>query len=239
MEQFSFRSELIRSGNIQIQGRDYSPQEIILKLEPLLTKARVARIDQVIASRTWNLAAACEGLYDLGNISAVMRSAESFGFSPFHIIEKIDAKYKKSERISKGSEKWLHIQKHKSPSEFINSMKASGYQILATTLVGGRDIKHMNFSKPTAVVFGNEKDGVSEEILKQADDRFFVPMLGFTQSFNISVAAALSFYHIYQERMRIFDKSGDLSAPELAALKAQYYLRTIGNDETISTLLER
>lgn len=236
MELFDYRNTLLRLGPFTIEGRTYSSDEVIEKLKPLLTEARMARIDKVVERRTWSVGALGESLYDIGNISAVMRSAESFGFLKFHLIERPGAKYKKSDRISRGSEKWLDIQKYESSCMAIKDMQEHGYQVVATTLKNAKPINQIDFSKPTMFLFGNEKDGVSKEAIELADECAFIPMLGFTESFNISVAAAISFYHAFTERRRLFDEVSDLTNDEKLALKAQYYMRSVGSDETISAL---
>jgi tRNA (guanosine-2'-O-)-methyltransferase len=83
------------------------------------------------------------------------------------------------------------------------------------------------------VFFGNEREGVSDELLTAADARMVVPMAGFSKSFNISVAAALTLYHIRQDRIRRAGRHGDLSTGEQAILTAVYYLRSVEHAEAI------
>lgn len=230
-----FKNQILRQSEWQVGDRRLRPEEIIKILEPHLTPERVARVRTVVSGRTFQVATVVEHLYDIGNISAVMRSAESFGFLPFHLIEKKDAKYKKSDRISKGSEKWLDLKKWSDTRECLGALKKAGYRICVTTLEGARPITEESFDVPTAIVFGNEKDGVSQEALEMADSRVMIPMTGFTQSFNISVAAALSFYQIYQKRVAIKGKNGDLTPEEVAQVTANYYLRTL---ETAGQIIE-
>ena len=217
---------LARSPQINVAGRIISAEEIIAKLGAHMTDERKIRIDKVIEQRTFHVATVAEHLYDIGNISAVMRSAESFGFLPFHIIERPGAKYKMSDRISRGSEKWLDIHRHTSTEECLSELRGSGYKIYATDLTADATIDEIDFSEKSAVVFGNEHDGITEAARAHVDKCFILPMRGFAQSFNISVAAALTFQIIHRQRST-HGSCGDLSLEEKMSLRAQYYLRTL------------
>ncbi len=234
-----FKNRLQREGRYELGRRAsgdkvfLSPEEIVKTLAPVITDERRARIESVLDGRTFNVAVIAEHLCDIGNINAVMRSAESFGFLPVHILERPEQKYKKSERVSKGSEKWLDIYRSYDNVSALKELKAKGYQLVATTLNEASPIESVDFSKPTAIILGNEKDGVSAEAIALADVRAAIPMSGFTQSFNISVAASILFYHVHRERTIKLGKSGDLSTDEKEHLRAQYYLRTLDSAEKI------
>ncbi len=203
------------------------------QIGPLLTEHRRERIDQVVAHRNFSTAIVLEGIYDRGNISAVMRTAEGLGFANFHLIETQD-KFKNAKGVSRGSDKWVEIKKWKRSTEAIQSIKAQGYQIVVTTLEGGKPITEVDFTKPTALVLGNEKEGASPEMIEAADHRIIIPMNGFVQSFNISVAGAISLYHIYQQRMTRLGANADLSEEQQNILKAIYYMRTL--DSSVDVL---
>lgn len=228
-----FKNSLQKSGEFNLAGHKWSAHEVLENLKPFLTAERIERISSVMPERTFNIAVVGEHLHDIGNISAVMRSAESFGFLPFHIIEQANAKYKRTDRISKGSEKWLDIHRSKDTRECLRGLKAQGYQIVVTSLEGSQPLNTVDFSKPTAVVLGNEKDGVSRVAIEESDIRAVIPMNGFTQSFNISVAAAIIFYHAFTDRVKKLGRSGDLSPDVAAHIEAQYYLRTLDSAEEI------
>jgi len=237
MESLNLSWQIIRQGTFALAGRQVSAAEVIERLAPHLTDERKARIHQVAMGRTYNVATVTEHIYDVGNVSAVMRSAESFGFLPFHIIETPDGKYKMSDRISKGTEKWLDIHRYKSgdlttESGCFKRLRDQGYKVYATDLNATVDIKDLNFSEPVAIVFGNEHAGITEKVRSTADGTFRIPMHGFAQSFNISVAAALTFQTIHRARVEQLGKgSGDLTSAELQNLVAQYYLRTLDSAE--------
>lgn len=226
-----FNNRIYRHGSIPVGSHKLSPQVIIEKLGPHLTTERRNRIESVVNGRTFSVATVTEHLFDVGNISAVMRSAESYGFLPFHIVERVDAKYKKSDRISKGSEKWLDIHRYNGAEVCLSQLKKEGYQVLATSLEATKVLHDFDFSKKTAIVFGNEKEGISDSVKEHADHLFKLPMYGFAQSFNISVAAAIAFSHIHALRVKSLGDSCDSSPEEKAAVTAAYYLRSFDNPE--------
>lgn len=200
-------------------------QLVLDHLYPLITQERQKRFDQVIDARTFQIATVVEGLYDRGNVSAVMRSAEAFGFAPFHIIESLE-KFKNANRVTRGAEKWLESKKWKTSSEAIAYLKNEGRKLIVTSLDANVAIDDIDFSEPVALVLGNEKEGVSKEMLESADYRIKLPMYGFVQSFNISVAAALGLYHISQQRKAKGIRS-ELSESQKNILRAHYTLRTL------------
>lgn len=234
VDSIDFKNRLQLQGSYDFAGRQWSASDLIKNLEPFLTPERIQRIDSVLPFRSKKIAVVAEHLYDIGNISAVMRSAESFGFLPFHIIEKQGSKYKKSDRVSKGSEKWLDIYRWKDTASGLQDLKKQGYQIVVTAIGSqSRPLSEVDFSIPTAIVLGNEKDGVSEKAIELADIQAMIPMNGLTQSFNISVAAAILFYHAFLDRLKRTGQSGDLSKDEIEHIRAQYYLRTLDSAEDI------
>jgi tRNA (guanosine-2'-O-)-methyltransferase len=198
---------------------------IVDTIGPLLTAERLAKIERVVAGRNFSNAVVLEGIYDRGNISAVMRTAEAFGFVNFHVIE-TQEKFKEANRVTQGADKWTEVQKWKTTTECIRELKKRGHKIVATSLEASKPIDEIDWTVPTALVLGNEKEGISKEMFELSDERVIIPMSGFVQSFNISVAGALSLYHIYLERLARFGKVADVTAEEKEILKAHYYMRT-------------
>lgn len=199
---------------------------------PLLTPDRQKKIEQVTAKRCFDISVVLEGIYDRGNISAVMRTAEGLGFSNFHIIEKFE-KFKNANRVTQGADKWVEVKKWKSTTEAIQYLKKNKIRICVTSLEASKPLHEVDFSTPLALVLGNEKDGVSAEILEAADERVIIPMPGFVQSFNISVAGALCLYQIYQSRLHQLGQCEDVTEEQIRILKAEYALRTLDSAEAI------
>lgn len=160
-------------------------------LEEFLTDNRKAKFLKVLATRTNHFTVAMEDVFQLHNTSAVMRSCEVFGIQQLNVVEE---KYGKSidKEIAMGAQKWVDVNRFENISDCISNLKNKGYQIIATTphendcLLDDFDI-----AKPSALFFGTERDGLSQEVLDQADGFLKIPMVGFTESLNISVSAAI------------------------------------------------
>lgn len=214
-------------------GRSFAPEEIVDTLAEYLTPERAQRIERILDGRTYRLATVVEGVVNMGNVSAVMRSAEALGVQPFHVVTGA-ARFKNSRRTSQGAEKWLDVYRWVDPSACVRHLRETGYRIVVTHLdERSIPIGAVDFSKPTAVVFGNERDGASEAMLEGADEHVIIPMPGFTQSFNISVAAAVTLYHAVLDRQARLGGYGDLTEGERAELRAEFYLRSVRSADRI------
>jgi tRNA (guanosine-2'-O-)-methyltransferase len=208
-------------------GREFDAEEIVDTLSDLLTEERRERIEDVLDGRTYNVATVVEGVVNMGNVSAVMRSAEALGFQPFHVVTGGE-KFKDSRRTSQGAEKWLDIHQWNSPEQCISYLKGEQYQIIVTHLdESSIPINDVDFTRKTALVFGNERDGVSAQMVQLSDVRCVVPMSGFVRSFNISVAAAVALYHARTDRIARRGSHGDLTEQERCDLRAAFYLSSV------------
>jgi len=161
-----------------------------------LTENRKAKFLKVLASRTNHFTVAMEDVFQLHNTSAVMRSCEVFGIQQLNVIEE---KYGKSidKEIAMGAQKWVDVNRFESISDCIESVKSKGYKIIATT--PHQDdclLENFDISQKSALFFGTERDGLSEEVIAQADGFLKIPMVGFTESLNISVSAAIIIQHL-------------------------------------------
>ena len=213
-------------------GHSASVEMIMEKIWPLLTPERQRKIENVVAKRCFSIPVVLESIYDRGNISAVMRTAEGLGFANFHIIE-TQEKFKNSQRVTQGADKWVETKKWKSTTEAIKYFKDNKIRLCVTSLEAAKPLHEVDFSTPLALVLGNEKDGVSKEMLEAADERVIIPMPGFVQSFNISVAGALCLYQIFQDRLQRLGKNEDITPEQISILKASYALRTLDSAEDI------
>lgn len=208
-------------------------QAVLQHVWPLLTADRRAKVERVVQGRCFSNVVVMENIYDRGNISAVMRSAEALGLAQVHLIE-LGEKFKESQRTTAGADKWVEIKKWKSTAECVQTLKQQAKQIVVTHLdSSSKPISEVDFSKPTALVLGNEKEGVSQEMIEAADHRVIIPMEGFVQSYNISVAAALCFYQMYLSRTQKVGKNGDLDQEQQDILRAVYAMRTLDSSEDL------
>lgn len=224
------------SKRIIVRGREFEPAHVTTLLSPFLSESRLARIEDVLASRTYTVTPVIEGVYDLGNVSAVIRSSEALGYQSVHVVESTD-EFKSSSRTTQGSDKWLDITRWETSRDCVAHLRDLGYRVVVTHLEASTPLHDIDFTRPTALVFGNEADGVSHDMLAAADGRCIIPMLGFVESFNISVAAAVALYHAYQQRTERLGSHGDLDPETRAYLRASFYMKSVKEPEAILTRL--
>lgn len=208
---------------VEIAGKTFSCETVIETLRCLVTPERFRKIETIASHRNKNLITVMENIYDHGNSCAVMRSAEAFGFHQFHQIVEI-GKFKSAKRVSQGAEKWLVKHHWNNTESCIQRLKEQGYKIYVTHLDGGTPIDQVSFAEPVALCFGSEKLGASPILTEMADQKIFLPMYGFVQSFNISVAAALCYQFAHQKIAGAH--LGSLSDDERQQLIALYLYRS-------------
>ena len=190
-------------------------------LENILTDNRKERFLNVLNNRTNHFTIAVEDIFQMHNTSAVMRSCEVFGIQELNVIEQ---RYGKSidKEIAMGAQKWVDINAFDSISGCVDSLKAKGYQIIATTPHENDCLlEDFDIYKPSALFFGTERDGLSEEILQKADGFLKIPMVGFTESLNISVSAAIIIQNL-MNRLRNSDINWQLSEEEILKKRLQW-----------------
>ncbi len=196
-------------------------------LIPHVTEGRLARIDAVLDQRTRNFVAVFERVWDPHNISACLRSAEALGIQEIHVVE-ADTPFKPSKDVVQGSAKWLEITKHRTSTDCIRNLKMRGFTVAAGALTDDAvSLDELDFNEPMALAFGNEHEGLSEEFMARCDVVFRIPIHGFTQSYNISVSAAISMYHGVLERTRLFGTSGDLTEEQKDELRDRWLIKTV------------
>lgn len=210
-----------------------SPSEIIEALAPQMSEDRIERIDEILSGRTYDVAPVVEGVINTGNVSAVMRTAEGLGFQPFHVIQN-DIPFKHSRRTTQGAQKWLDVHMWDTTPECVDYLKTEGYTLVVTALTDQAvPLDQVDFTRKTAIVFGNEAQGCSEAMLEQADQTCILPSPGFVQSYNISVAAAMSLYAAFASRVRSFGANGNLTDAERKRLRADFFFRSVRSAESI------
>jgi len=183
-------------------------------LEDFLTENRKERFLEVLQNRTNHFTIAMEDVYQLHNTSAVMRSCEVFGIQELNVVEQKFGKRIDTE-IAMGAQKWVDINRFDSMQNCIDSVRAKGYQIIATTPHNDSCMLHeFDITKPSAIFFGTEKQGLSQEVIEQADGFLKIPMVGFTESLNISVSAAIIIQDI-TSRLRQSDINWKLNYEEI------------------------
>ena len=171
-------------------------------LESYLTPRRKGLFDKVIAERTNHFTVATEDVYQLHNTSAVIRSCDVFGVQNVHITEERNVR-KIDREIAMGAQKWVNVNRYHTVEDAVDQLKENGYQIIATTPHNDACLlDDFDITKPSAIFFGTEKQGLSEELMQKADGFLKIPMVGFTESLNISVSAAIILQNIMSRLKR-------------------------------------
>lgn len=212
-------------------------------LQKFVAPRRLEKFDEVLENRTRYLTIVLEDIYQSQNASAVLRSCDCFGIQDVNVIENKNV-FDVNVDVAMGSSKWLNVNKFNSEQdntlEAIKTLKSQGYRIVATSphakdkMIDKLDID----GGKIALVFGTELTGISDIVRENADEFVKVPMYGFTESFNISVCAALSLYELTK---RIHNSKIDwkLSDEEKKFIKLEWLKRSIkSSDDIIKRFLE-
>ncbi|GAA3568031.1 RNA methyltransferase [Snuella lapsa] len=195
-------------------------------LEGYLTGNRKARFESVLSQRTKHFTVATEDVYQLHNTSAVIRSCDVFGIQEANIIEERNTK-RIDREIAMGAQKWVDLNRYTSVKDCIVDLKQKGYQVVATTPHTDDCLLHeFDIRKKSCFFFGRETEGVSQEVLDAADCYLKIPMVGFTESLNISVSAAIILQHV-TTKLRQTDIAWQLTETEQLEKRLDWCKKTI------------
>ncbi len=204
-------------------GPGYEPREGRPAPQSLLVDSRKERIAEVVAARTRNVTLVLDRLEDAFNMAAVLRTCEGMGLQDVHVIRNSDAKFSPNAAVTQGCDKWLDLHVYRDFKTCAEALKSRGYRVLASAIQpGATSLFDLTFDGKVALVLGNERFGVSEEVLRHADGTFWIPMRGFSQSFNISAAASACVTQAVAWRLKHLGAAGDLSDAEKVALTEQF-----------------
>ncbi|QNS41479.1 RNA methyltransferase [Chryseobacterium manosquense] len=201
-------------------------------LKQFLTDERLSKIEFYAQESSDFVLPVMEDIFQFRNAAAIVRSVEACGFHKIVAMES-ENEFNPNLRVTKGAETWVEVEKMPHQLESLKKIKERGYKILAVspeknaTMLPDYDLK-----EPVALVFGTEKEGVTEEILDFADETLAIPMYGFTKSFNVSVAAAICFYDLKQKLVKS-DFDYKLANEKLWDLKVRWAKNSIKSGEEI------
>ena len=217
----------------------YDPAFVCATLAPLLLDERRARIDAALSTRLGGLRLVIENLHDPHNGAAVLRSAEAFGVQRVEVIESTEP-FRFSSTVTQGCEKWLDVVRHRTTAGAVAALRADGFALYAAVPGAAVTVEELDFSRPAAVMVGNEHDGLGPEAVAAADVVFGIPMPGMTRSLNLSVAAALIVSRAAARRRQALGADGDLDPDTTLALRARYYAASVrGADAVLAAAARR
>ena len=166
-----------------------------------MTERRRARIEQVLRHRQNDLTLVLANIHDPHNVSAIYRSCDAFGVASVHLYYTTCAFPALSKKTSASARKWVDTVRHDDRESLFAALRARPCQVLATSCTpSARPVGDYDFTKPTAIIMGNEHAGVPEELIPHVDGEVYIPMFGMIQSFNVSVAAALMLAEASRQR---------------------------------------
>ncbi|MBU6176414.1 MAG: hypothetical protein RL555_761 [Bacteroidota bacterium] len=167
-----------------------------------MTPARFDKLQAVLQRRQFDLTIVLENVFDPHNISAVMRTCDAVGVQELYILNTKIPRHKKwGARSSSSAAKWLTVHQFEDTDQCFDSIRSRGLKILTTHLdTQAVPLYAVDFTRPLALVFGNEHSGVSDEIRVKADGNFVIPQVGIIQSLNISVACAVTLYEAFRQK---------------------------------------
>ena len=200
-------------------------------LYQFITDERKERFEEVLAYRTRHVTVVLEDIFQPHNASAVLRSCDLTGIQDVHIIEN-NYSFDINPDVVMGSTKWLDIHRY-NEQEFntpkaIGQLKAKGYQIVATCPhQDDFSPDTLPLDQPVALVFGTEKTGITDYVMEHADKFVKIPMYGFTESFNISVSAALLVYTLTQRLHEMTGVDWHLTEDEKQMVRLEWSRRTL------------
>jgi len=204
----------------------HDPARVVALLEPLVLDRRAQRLRDVIGQRLESVQVVFDAPHDPHNGSAVLRSCEAFGVQFVHVIERLE-RFLAAPSVAKGAEKWVDLHHWSNVDEVIAKMKADGLELVAAAADGELAPHDLASIPRLALVLGNERDGIADQLAAACTRRVRVPMRGFVESLNVSVSAAILLAHATVGR------SGDLSEEDRLRLYARGLYFTVDKADDV------
>lgn len=166
------------------------------------TQKRIDRMARILKHRQPDLSVVCENIHDPHNVSAILRSCDAVGVQHVHLLYSTDPFPKLGKKSSASAKKWIDIHKFRDRFELKEHLRTTGAVIYATHLSKKAvSVFDIDWTRPSAIIMGNEHRGVSDELLEIADQNIYIPMFGMIKSLNVSVATAVILYEAARQRL--------------------------------------
>ncbi|CAN5625643.1 RNA methyltransferase [soil metagenome] len=210
---------------------DLQRKTLLTYLAQFITAHKLEKMEEVLSWRTRHITVAIEDVFKSHNASAVIRNCDAAGIQDLHIIEN-HQKYKVNPYVTRGSSQWITLIRYNLPEvdntqRCYEALRAQGYLIGATAPGNeGKALEEIELNQKVALIFGNEFTGLSSWAIKNADFKLSLPMFGFTDSYNISVSAALCLHHLVQ-KLHQADINWGLSEEEKKKIRLSWYKKAV------------
>jgi tRNA (guanosine-2'-O-)-methyltransferase len=196
--------------------------------ETLVLGPRREKIEEVVRHRTRSLVVVLDRIEDPFNMAAVLRTCEAFGIQEVHVVEHPEVRFSPNERVTQGCDKWLELHRWESFAAAREALHGRGFEVwVSAAQPGATSLWELSFPGKRALVFGNERHGVSDEALALADGTFWIPMRGFTRSLNVSAAVAATLGRALDWRAQPGNEAGALSSEEARALRERFHALSV------------
>jgi tRNA (guanosine-2'-O-)-methyltransferase len=209
----------------------WTTDRVIRALEPLVLEARRERLRSVLSQRLDDVTVLMDAPHDPHNGAAILRSCDAFGLQTVHVLPR-EEEFLASRTVAKGSERWVDVVTHRSVAEAVSALGSAGYRLVATHPEGSLTPTDLGRIPRMALVLGNEHDGIRRELASAAQDAVRIPMRGFVESLNVSVAAGI----LLEAATR--GRRGNLDAEHLERLYARGLYRTVPRAEEVLAALD-
>ncbi len=203
---------------------EYGMDAVVAALGPIMLDERRERLERTLLGRLSGVSVVLENLTDPHNGGAALRSCEAFGLLTVYIVGQ---PLRFSERVTQGCEKWLDIEEHERIAPLAERLKREGRKLYAAVPDAKIPLESLDPATPAVFLVGNEHDGLTDEARALCDLEYSLPMQGFSESVNLSVATALTIYTHAGRRREHLGREGDLDEAALAKLRARYYARSV------------
>jgi len=189
---------------------------------------RRKRIEEVVRQRTRSLVVVLDQIEDPFNMAAILRTSEAFGLQEVYVVEHPEAPFVPNEKVTQGCDKWLDVHRWESFAAAREALRARGFQLwVSAARPEATSLWALSFEGKRALVFGNERTGVSDGALHGADGTFWIPMRGFTRSLNVSVAVAATLARAMTWRSGQPAEEGALLPEEAEALRRRFHALSV------------
>ena len=214
-------------------------QDVYEYMKGFLTEERLSKIEKYAEESSDFVLPVLENIYQFRNAAAIIRSVEACGFHKIAALEEENV-FNPNTRVARGADTWMQVEKMPKTMSSLQQIRDKGYKILAVSPEKNAiSLPEYELKEPVALIFGTEMEGVSQEVLDFADETLIIPMYGFTQSFNVSVAAAICMYELKQKLLKL-DIDYKLSDEKKLAMKIRWAVNSArSGDEVLNHYLKK